>query len=962
MIIGRERELDYLRQALGQARASQGSAVCVVGEPGIGKTRLTNELAERALGSGMRVVRGRGNTIGPVVPFRPLSEALLAVARSGVTPDFGDVSPYSSVLGRLVPEWLSGPDEPGGPSLVVLAEAVLRLVSALGQTGGCLMIVDDLQDCDAETLAVLEYLADNVRQQPVLLLMAVRPDPGKSLDLVEGAVQRGTATTVQLHRLDRGEVARLVSLCLGEDREALPGPLLDQIWDSSVGVPFVVEELLHGMVSSGHLTHDPDGWRLKHQAPVTMPMTLTRSIVERAERLGPQGLTVLAAAAVFGRRFPVDVVRWVTEMNESVLLDHLAAGVAAQLMSIDDTEPSWYSFQHPLITDALLSRLAPGHRAHLSGRAAEAVRILHPGLPGEWCQRAAVLSMAAGDDADAAEHFAEAGRRAFVSGAMDSAAVLLEHAVRLLPAPIESAVHAEVVESLLYALVEAGQPDRALQLMNSLDTGLDSARQAALHVRVAWATCIAGQPDRAAEQIAVARTLLGAQPANGHAAAVDMVAAYVALGTPGADSMRRGELLARRAVEAADKASLPDIACQAWQAIGMAVRSRDLLETKTCLERARRLAEQHRLPPIAQLSAMGCIVREDWLLDGDTHGIEQVRSDGLRAGLILLALNTDWWLGLDAVLRGQFATAAERLDRCRGTATRLKLTRVVHHTNMTSAVLAAHQARRGDMEEELAEFERAGGKMSDGNSPAADMIRALCSLLEEDQHAATVDLHRIQRWEMETLPQYHFISNYGLHLLVAVLGGWAGRQEYRAAKDATSSHMRWNRQFILLTEAVLAGRDGRSKDALSAFTQAQAAAAPYAMARHLGLRLVAPAAMVDGWGDPVHWLRQAEEYFHQRGTSAVARACRDLLRQAGASVLQRRGGANLVPSPLRALGITVREYETLHLLMDGLSNKAIAGHLHISSRTVEKHIANLIVKTGQHNRHAVIKYASDLHR
>jgi len=964
LIIGRERELAYLEQALCDARASSGGAVFVVGEPGIGKTRLTDEIAKHALGSSMRVVRGRGNTIGPEVPFRPLAEVLLAVARSGVSLDFGELGPYRSILGCLVPEWSSNPDESGDSSLVVLAEAVLRLLSALGQAGGCLMVVDDLQDCDAETLAVLEYMADNVRQEPVLLLMAARPDAGEVLDLVHGAVQRGTATTLELHRLDRDDVARLVSLCLDEDLENLSRLVVDQICDNSAGVPFVAEELLYGMVAGGRLIRDPGGWRLVDQAPLTVPMTLTRSLTERVKRLGPHGQAVLATAAVFGRRFPVDVVQRVTGMSEYTLLNHLTACVTAQLMCIDDAEPSWYSFQHPLIADTVLTQLAPGHRADLSRRAADAVRVLHPGLPGEWCQRAAVLSMAAGDDASAAKHFAEAGRRAFASGAMDSAALLLERAVGLFPGTVEPVVHAEVMESLLYALVEAGQPDRALQLMNSLDTRftttLDSARRAALHVRVAWAAAIAGHHDRAAEQIAAARMLLGAQPMDEHAAAVDMVAAHVTLATPGADSMQRAELLARRAVEAADRVSLPDIACQAWQTVGTAVRGRSLLEAQACFERARMLAEQHHLRPIMQISAAGCIAREDWLSGGGIDGIEQVKSDALGAGLILLSLNVELWLSMDAVLRGQFATAAERLDRCRRVATRLKLTRVVHHTNLASAVLAAHQARRCDMERELAQFERSNGKISNRNSPAVGAIRALCSLFEEDQDAATVDLYQLRRWEAETQPQYHLISSYGLHLLLAVLGARIGRQEYPMARDTASSHMRWNRQFILLADAVLAGRDGRPTDAMSAFAQAQAAAAPYAMARRLGLRLVAPAAMADGWGDPVPWLRQAEEYFHHCGMSAVARACRDLLRQVGASVFQRRGGIDAVPSPLRALGVTVREYETLHLLMDGLSNKDIASHLHISPRTVEKHIANLIAKTGRRDRHAVIKYAAGL--
>src|SRR5437763_15479997 len=96
------------------------------------------------------------------------------------------------------------------------------------------------------------------------------------------------------------------------------------------------------------------------------------------------------------------------------------------------------------------------------------------------------------------------------------------------------------------------------------------------------------------------------------------------------------------------------------------------------------------------------------------------------------------------------------------------------------------------------------------------------------------------------------------------------------------------------------------------------------MARHLGLRLVAEEASEHGWGDPVTWLKEAEEYSHNTGIAAVASACRGLLRRIGAPVRQRRTGIDRVPQHLRAAGVTVREYEVLLLLADRLGNRNIA--------------------------------------
>jgi DNA-binding NarL/FixJ family response regulator len=140
--------------------------------------------------------------------------------------------------------------------------------------------------------------------------------------------------------------------------------------------------------------------------------------------------------------------------------------------------------------------------------------------------------------------------------------------------------------------------------------------------------------------------------------------------------------------------------------------------------------------------------------------------------------------------------------------------------------------------------------------------------------------------------------------------------------------------------------------------KAQEVAAPFAMARHLGTRLVAEAAVADGWGEPVEWLRGAEQYFHAAALPAIASACRALLREAGASVSQRRTGHERIPPALRRVGVTIREYEVFELLAGRLGNKEIAGRLHISPRTVEKHVASLITKTGRADRTALGAYAS----
>lgn len=158
---------------------------------------------------------------------------------------------------------------------------------------------------------------------------------------------------------------------------------------------------------------------------------------------------------------------------------------------------------------------------------------------------------------------------------------------------------------------------------------------------------------------------------------------------------------------------------------------------------------------------------------------------------------------------------------------------------------------------------------------------------------------------------------------------------------------------------MLLGREGDAEGAARLMAAFDALSAPFPVARHLGLRLAADPARADGWGEPVAWLRVAEEFFYGAGVQPVASACRAALRQAGASVGQHRGGWDRIPSPLRTNGVTPREYEVFVLLPERPGNQQIARRLSISPRTVEKHMASLLSKTGRADRAALCEFAAE---
>ncbi|HJP78794.1 MAG TPA: LuxR C-terminal-related transcriptional regulator, partial [Pseudonocardiaceae bacterium] len=310
------------------------------------------------------------------------------------------------------------------------------------------------------------------------------------------------------------------------------------------------------------------------------------------------------------------------------------------------------------------------------------------------------------------------------------------------------------------------------------------------------------------------------------------------------------------------------------------------------------------------------------------------------------------------ILRGEFGPAETLIDQVLADTTRLKLLETTQHMLVLRAVLNGHRGRRREMDRALADLRECEGDQAQYAPRVRGLARALCALLEEDRDQARKDLAVALSAEQTSPTTFHLAGRYGLSLLLDALAGdvdWAG---YQQTTSVPAARLRWDRQFALFARAVLAGREGRKAEAVAAVAEALQVGAPYAMGQQLGLRLVGEAAFADGWGEPAEWLRSAEDYFHGNGMTAVAGACRALLRSTGNRVAQRRNGIERVPQRLRSAGVTVREYEVLRLLAERLGNREIADQLHLSLRTVEKHVSSLIFKTGLPNRIALSKFTA----
>ena len=434
---GRIEEAAVVRQLAVDARAGTLAAVTLVGEPGIGKTRLAVECARAAVGDGAVVLFGRCDH-EVALPYQPVAQALgaLVAGLPLVTLDAWGRE-FGVHLARLLPgvrrrlPWLP-PDPPGDPerNRHLLFDAVRGLLDLVLAVRPIVLIVDDLQWADRQTLQLLRYLSGALAARPLLVVFtcrageAPRGDEGPA-SLFAHLRRHHTYREISLTGLD-GATLRPVAFALAGDDAAESEALADRAALESDGNPlFFVELVRHAMETGGFAGDRADG----------LPAGVRDVCLQRVQRLGPRATEVLATAAVAGLDFGLDEVTVALDADLDEVLDVFADSMDVHLLA-EGAEAGRFRFTHALIAAALVDNLGPLRAARRHIQLATALSALHPDPVGAHSPAVAAHLVAAGTLADRRAVRAcarAAGDHALAMLAPDEAQRWYETALALLP-------------------------------------------------------------------------------------------------------------------------------------------------------------------------------------------------------------------------------------------------------------------------------------------------------------------------------------------------------------------------------------------------------------------------------------------------------------------------------------------------------------------------------------------------
>ena len=384
-MVGRERELASLLRVLDDAASRRGGLVLISGEPGVGKTRMADEVAAAADVKRLAILVGHCSEHDEAVAYLPFVEILENFIERTPDPNslrtaLGD---QGTELARLIPKLksilpeLPPPlDLPPAQARRLLFNCFFDFVARIASERPTLMILEDLHWADDSTSSLLDHLTQRLSDLPLMVigtyrdaeLNVTRPLAKTLEDLLRGRL----ATRVRLKGLPRDGVAAMLNTLSGK---SAPAVVVGEVFAETEGNPFFVEELFRHLEEENLLYDSAGQFRAKLQiAELDAPPNVRLVVARRLARLSDLTQKMLATAAVIGRFFSFETLQASSDADADSILECVEEAEKAGLVfSVADSPKARFGFSHELIRQAVLAALSVARRQRLHLEVADAI-------------------------------------------------------------------------------------------------------------------------------------------------------------------------------------------------------------------------------------------------------------------------------------------------------------------------------------------------------------------------------------------------------------------------------------------------------------------------------------------------------------------------------------------------------------------------------------------------------------
>jgi class 3 adenylate cyclase/tetratricopeptide (TPR) repeat protein len=442
--VGRDTEIEQLCKALVQAKDGQGQIVAVVGEPGVGKSRLFYEFTRSHRVQEWLILESGSSSYGKATPYLPVIDMIKGYCQIEARDDgrkireklTGKLLTLDRTLEASLPTFLALLDVPvDDPNWQALdppqrrqrtLDALKRLLLKESQIQPVLLVFEDLHWVDSETQALLDILAESLPTARILLLVNYRPE------YQHGWGNKTYYRQLRIDPLPSESADELLVFLLGDDAAFLP--LKRLLIERTEGNPFFLEESVRTLVEMQALAGERGNYRLtKTVESIQVPATVQAVLAARIDRLAPEEKELLQSASVIGEYVPFNLLQAVVDMPEPDLRRCLAHLQAAEFLYEANVFPELeYTFKHGLTHQIAYNSLLQDRRRGLHASIVRAVETLYRDRITEQIERLAHHALRGEVWQKAVAYLRQAGQKASSRSANREAVTYFEHALEAL--------------------------------------------------------------------------------------------------------------------------------------------------------------------------------------------------------------------------------------------------------------------------------------------------------------------------------------------------------------------------------------------------------------------------------------------------------------------------------------------------------------------------------------------------